>query len=99
MAVSAATRGERALPELPSSRVPELQNSRTPELKIDPVSDLTSNLSETAQILFAAGCVIGTPASVGDLAVATIDGCNYAGLFMTDGDGVNTSVHTDGRPS
>jgi transcriptional regulator with GAF, ATPase, and Fis domain len=70
-------------------------SSRTPEVESDPVSDLTINFSETAQILFAAGSVIGTLASVVDLAVATIDGCDYAGLFITDGDGIETPVHTD----
>ena len=66
-----------------------------PAVESDPVSDLTINLPETAQILFAAGSVVDTLASVVDLAVATIDGCDYAGIFLAEGDGINIPVHTD----
>ena len=30
-----------------------------------------------------------------ELAVATIDGCDFAGLFLIDGDTVSTPAHTD----
>jgi GAF domain-containing protein len=73
----------------------ESKSNKIQAIESDPVSDLTINFSETAQILFSAGTVIDTLASVVDLAVATIDGCDYAGLFRTQEDGITTPVHTD----
>jgi hypothetical protein len=61
----------------------------------DPISELTADFSETAQILFSAGSVSDTLASVVDLALATIEGCDYAGLFLIDDGVVSTPVHTD----
>ena len=46
-------------------------------------SEFALSFSETAQILFSAGSVTETLASVVDLAVATIEGCDFAGLFLT----------------
>ena len=66
-----------------------------PTVQHDSVSDLTINFSETAQILFSAGSVVDTLASVVDLAVATIDGCDYAGIFLAEGHAINSPVHTD----
>lgn len=57
--------------------------------------ELTDNLSEVARALFAAGGVAETLQAVVDQAVATIDGCDFAGIFTVDGDEVTTSVHTD----
>jgi GAF domain-containing protein len=61
----------------------------------DPLTELSLSVTETAQTLFTAGNVTETLASVVDLAVATIDGCDYAGLFLLDGDVLTTPVHTD----
>jgi GAF domain-containing protein len=61
----------------------------------DSLSELTLNFSETARILFSAGSVTDTLASVVELAVTTIEGCDFAGLFIIDGDVVTTPVHTD----
>jgi hypothetical protein len=61
----------------------------------DSASDLSLNFAETAQILFSAGGVTDTLASVVDLAVATIEGCDYAGLLLVDGAAVTTQAHTD----
>jgi hypothetical protein len=61
----------------------------------DSISDFAFSFAETARTLFAASGVIGTLRSVVDLAVATIDGCDYAGLFLIEGDSVTTPVHTD----
>ena len=36
-----------------------------------------------------------TLTSVVDLAAATIDGCDYAGIFLLDGDVVTAPAHTD----
>jgi RNA polymerase sigma factor (sigma-70 family) len=57
--------------------------------------DLTVNLSEVARALFAAGSVAETLQAVVDQAVATIDGCDLAGIFTVQGDEVATAVHTD----
>ena len=64
-------------------------------IDIPPVSELTDNLSETARILFSAGSVTDTLARVVELALATIEGCDYAGLLLVDGDVVTTPIHTD----
>ena len=64
-------------------------------IESNPVADLTVNFSETAQILFSAGSVVDTLSSVVDLAVATIEGCDFAGLFLIEDGLVSTPVHTD----
>jgi GAF domain-containing protein len=61
----------------------------------DPFSELTSNISETARILFSAGGVADTLAQIVAVAVATIEGCDFAGLFLMEGDVLVTPVHTD----
>src|SRR6202034_1886355 len=61
----------------------------------DHLSELTVNFSETARILFAAGSVTDTLAQVVETAVATIEGCDFAGLFLVDKDVITTAVHTD----
>jgi RNA polymerase sigma factor (sigma-70 family) len=57
--------------------------------------ELTANLSGVARALFAAGNVADTLQAVVDQAVATIDGCDFAGIFTVNGDKVATAVHTD----
>jgi GAF domain-containing protein len=64
-------------------------------VETDPLSVLTSNLSETAQILFSAGSVHNTLEQVVAVAVHTIEGCDYAGLFLLEEGVVVTPVHTD----
>lgn len=61
----------------------------------DPVSELTANFSETARILFSAGSVNSTLGQVVTVAVQTIEGCDYAGLFLVEGEVVVTPVLTD----
>jgi len=58
-------------------------------------SEFAFSFAETAKTLFTAGGVTATLTSVVELAVATIDGCDFAGLFLIDGDTVTTLVHTD----
>jgi GAF domain-containing protein len=58
-------------------------------------SEITDNFSETARILFSAGNVTDTLVQVVAMAVATIDGCDFAGLFLADGDVITTPVLTD----
>jgi transcriptional regulator with GAF, ATPase, and Fis domain len=57
-------------------------------------TEFALSFAETAKTLFAAGDVSSTLESVIDLAVATIDGCDFAGIFLIDGDTVTTPVHT-----
>jgi hypothetical protein len=47
------------------------------------------------RILFSAGSVEDTLTQVVGLAVATIEGCDFAGIFLVDGDLITTPVHTD----
>jgi hypothetical protein len=57
--------------------------------------ELAFNFSETARILFTAGSVTHTLSTVVELAVGSIEGCDFAGLFLVEGDVVTTPVHTD----
>jgi GAF domain-containing protein len=57
-------------------------------------SEFALTFSETARILFAAGSVLSTLSTLVELAVATIEGCDFAGLYLIDGDIVTTPVHT-----
>jgi GAF domain-containing protein len=61
----------------------------------DSFGALTNDFSETARLLFSAGSVTDTLTQVVDLAVATIEGCDFAGLFLVEDDDVTTPVHTD----
>jgi GAF domain-containing protein len=61
----------------------------------DSFSEFTANFSETARTLFAAGAVLPTLASVVELSVATVEGCDFAGIFLIDGDEVTTPAHSD----
>jgi transcriptional regulator with GAF, ATPase, and Fis domain len=61
----------------------------------DSLAEITVNVSGTVEILFSAGSVTDTLASVVELAVTTIEGCDFAGIFLIDGDVVSTPAHTD----
>jgi GAF domain-containing protein len=69
--------------------------SKIPATADNSFSEFAVSFAETARALFAAGSVTATLASVVELAVLTIDGCDFAGLFLIDGDTVTTPVHTD----
>ena len=58
-------------------------------------SDLTASFSETARALFAAGSAADTLQAVVNLAVETIDGCDFASIFVLHGDQVTTPAGTD----
>jgi GAF domain-containing protein len=66
-----------------------------PTITEDSLSEFALSFAETARILFAAGSVTNTLLSVVDLAVSTIEGCDFAGLFLIDTGVVTTPVHTD----
>jgi GAF domain-containing protein len=46
-------------------------------------------------VLFSAGSVTDTLARVVEVAITTIEGCDYAGLLLSNGGAVTTPVHTD----
>jgi GAF domain-containing protein len=51
----------------------------------DSLSELSRSVSQTASVLFAAGSVSDTLNSVVELALATIEGCDFAGIFTARG--------------
>jgi hypothetical protein len=61
----------------------------------NPPAEVSETLAEMARVLFAAGSLESTLQATVDLAVATIDGCDYAGIFVIDGDVISTPVHSD----
>jgi len=61
----------------------------------DPISALTADFLQTGRALFAAGNVEDTLTKVVELAVATIEGCAFAGVFLVVEGRVTTGVHTD----
>lgn len=71
------------------------QSPAAGEHSVDPTAELTTAFSRTAEALFSAGSVKATLQSVVDLAVATIEGCDFAGIFLLRDDTVTTPVHTD----
>ena len=66
-----------------------------PPVDSDSFSEFAFSFTQTARTLFAAGGVTSTLTSVVELAVATIEGCDYAGLFLIEGNTVATPVYTD----
>jgi hypothetical protein len=61
----------------------------------DSLSELSRSITQTADVLFAAGGVTETLTSVIEMAVATIEGCDFAGLFTLDGRVLTGPVLTD----
>lgn len=61
----------------------------------DRTAELTASFTETARVLFSADNVTDTLQRVVDAAVATIDGCDFAGIFLLEGDTVTTPVRSD----
>lgn len=72
-----------------------MPDTEHPSIREDAISELGSSFSETARALFSAGSVGDTLQRVVDLAVETVEGCEFAGIFVLDGDTVTTPVHTD----
>lgn len=59
-----------------------------------PTSELVLNFTQTAQRLFLAGGVELTLQAIMDLGVATIEGCDFAGLFVLKDGRATPPVHT-----
>lgn len=66
-----------------------------PRTHEDLTQELTNRFTESAQVLFSAGAVADTLQRVVELAVETIDGCDFAGIFLLEGGAVTTPTHTD----
>ena len=60
----------------------------------DPALELTATVAQTVS-LFAAATVQEALDQVVDLAVSTIEGCDYAGIFVLEGEAVTTPVCSD----
>ncbi len=60
-----------------------------------PTSELAASFSETARLLFGAGRVIDTLTKIVELAVATIEGCDFAGVILVENGAVVSPIHTD----
>jgi GAF domain-containing protein len=60
----------------------------------DPIPQLAAGVAEIVRVLFAAESVDATLARIVELAVATVDGCDYAGIFLLEGKEVSTPVCT-----
>ncbi len=58
-------------------------------------SELALDFSQTARVLFGAGDVGETLNQVVNLAVATIEACDFAGIFLVKGGELETTAHTD----
>ena len=56
----------------------------------DPVADLADDMTATVEALLTAGSVGETLARLIELAVSTIDGCDYAGIFVSEGGVIST---------
>lgn len=72
-----------------------MANSEPTGTDRDPAVALAEEFSQACRSLFAAGSGQATLAEVVRLAVATIEGCDFAGIFLIDGATVTTPVHTD----
>jgi GAF domain-containing protein len=72
-----------------------MATSEPPSIAQDPSAALTADFARTARVVFAAGTVRETLDQVLQLAVSTIDGCDYAGIVLVDGDTVASAADTD----
>jgi GAF domain-containing protein len=61
----------------------------------EPDTDLSADLNRMATALFSAGSATETLTRVVDLAVSTIEGCDFAGVFLVVNGEVTTPVCTD----
>jgi GAF domain-containing protein len=61
----------------------------------DMVAELTTNISQTMKALYSAESLGETLEQVVELSVNTIDGCDFAGVYLMDGDRVIMAISTD----
>jgi GAF domain-containing protein len=70
-------------------------NMNPPEGNAEVSAELIKNTNETLNTLFSAGSVGETSTYVVQLAVTTIEGCAFAGIFLDTDRGATTPVSTD----
>lgn len=61
----------------------------------DSVADTIVDVSGAVNALFAGGGVTQTLQQLVDVAADTVEGCDYAGVFLREGGAITTPVHTD----
>ncbi len=61
----------------------------------DPAAELSGTISKTVEALFSDGSVAGTLDQLVALAVVTIEGCDFAGIFVSEQGAVSTEYSTD----
>lgn len=71
-----------------------MASTEQPTVSHDLATEVTGSLAQTAAALYSAGSVEDTLQLVVDLAVETIDGCDFAGIFVLDRGSITTVVHT-----
>jgi len=59
------------------------------------ISEDAFNFSAIARAFFSAGSVAATLSRVVELAASTVEGCDYAGLFLIEGNVISTPAYTD----
>ena len=62
-----------------------MAETEDPSITDAPAVEITERFSETARVLFSAGSVVDTLQLLVDLAVETIEGCDFAGIFLLEG--------------
>jgi GAF domain-containing protein len=69
--------------------------SESANLREELTSELALDFSQTARALFEAGDVAETLNQVTNLAVVTIEACDFAGVFLVKAGELETAAHTD----
>ena len=72
-----------------------MADTGTPTAGPEPDTELSADLTRMATTLFSAGSATETLTRVVDLAVSTIEGCDYAGVFLVVNGEVTEPVCTD----
>jgi GAF domain-containing protein len=72
-----------------------MADSETPTVEPEPDTDLSADLARMATALFSAGSTTETLTRVVNLAVSTIEGCDFAGVFLVVDGEVTEPVCTD----
>ena len=72
-----------------------MSGSDLPAVGEDATAELSGTISKTVEALFSEGSVSDTLNQLVALAVATVEGCDYAGIFVAEGAAVSTPYSTD----
>jgi len=72
-----------------------MSGSDGPEAGQDAAAELSGTISKTVEALFSEGSIADTLHQLVALAVATVEGCDYAGIFVAERGEVSTPYSTD----